>query len=322
LKTLKTILGLTLLVALGLLILNMTDVAQSLELKKMTLQQEKHLNQQNSVSLKELIPTIASAKEMQSLSGDLRSKEIRCFVYSTCSNADYNKALSTASNILKNNKSLLAKFQQEISNINAVSLPFDASFKDNLFFRFDSFLQLQMIEINYLFSRTNEDRSFTNEALLKAQTFDSFLLKSLYHPNFNLTSMMMLRRLKHLRVSLQKYSPNRLKMKKVDAEKIIQSVQTGEFIAFSNHLDKIIEKRKGPFISINRTLNQYVAINNKNAKDDCVYNSKKVFCVVTKVNSLSLINPVGKQLLKNIATSSLHYKKFVAAANKINNLNL
>jgi|GEM_PF-3540949 len=334
-KVFKLILGLFLVAVLAVVLVNSYDANPSKDLKKYQSLKTNHMLTPTYVSARSFLEQISTLKEIQKLRLSLKKPSLICFANSTCSDKDFNKALEVVPQFLETNQETLNRFQDTISKINAISIPPYALISENLFFSLDTLITLQLIEINHFFSKLNRDKSFAKKALAKAMALDRFIVTSLGQPNFTLTSLFLISRLQWLRSSIQKYSPTKTSLPKINVLDVIEQVKLGEFIVFSNTLEDLLKNKSTDklkniyefytptlFISKNRTLNLYVELKEKHSKAPCIFNEEIRFCKEYPLNYMQPINPAGRAFVQLVTASPLHLKKIVTLAKEINALNL
>jgi hypothetical protein len=334
-KIFKILLGLIIGFFVVVLIINKIDSEPSQKLKHYQKLQKNHKVTNKKFSLPTLMERIAQPEEIKRVRLDFNSLSLSCFAESTCSNSDYELALVAVPKFLNDHKETLFNFNKELRKDIAVTISPEATAEENLFISLDFLIRLQLTEINYLYSKTNADKTQSEKATLKALLLDKFITKSLKLPNLNFTAFILSSKLMWLRSSLQKYSPSKVDLSEISADKIIESAKLGEFILFSNLILNLIQNSstdrlekltnfRFPMVSLskNRTLNLYVDLLDKYSKADCVKNEDQNYCTEINFPHIHPINPAGKSLVKIVMTSPLIYQKITSKVKKINALNL
>jgi len=334
-KFFKIIAALITTITVTVIIINLIDVKPSENLKKLQKLHADHKLTPQLVSTKKFVNSVINLDQMDTLRKDSSSSILSCFTKSTCSDYNYNLALQEAPLLLKKHNATLVNFHKALSNYKAVTLSPEATISENLSFSLDTLIRLHLIEINYLYSKTNSDKAQADRANKKALVLDRFIRDTLYQPNFNITLNHLTLRLEWLRSSIQKYSPRKIDLPEVDSSRIIKNIRLGEFIIFSNLLNSLLKKqnheqsvffKKGSlptaFISKNRTLNLYADLSEKYSKAECVTAEDQQFCKEIRIKHLHPVNPAGKTLVKTVVTSPTNYKRVTSIVKKINALNL
>jgi len=289
----------------------------------------------DNITAQHLIDQVISKKDLQILRLDLSSPGVKCFVETTCSNQAYNQALAAAPVLLTKHASILKKTAQVYKDNSSLSLSFERELYDSSFLSLNSLVELQLLEINLLFSKNNLDARYTNSATDKAMALDRFLLSSISKPNPAMTILFLFKNLYSLRSSLQKHSPKKIRLATIEQDRVLEAAQIGEFILFSNTLEKALKEKNdyttkkvlGLYtnafvVSKNRTLNLFAKTNLNHSQEPCVSDSDLDVCRRSTINHLHPINPVGKLLVNAASISPRVFKKMATYSSKINSLNL
>lgn len=327
-KFLKIFTALTILFCASIFAVNTVDSTPSEDLKTFNKYKNQKTNT-NLVTVSTLYTTVADKEVIKKFNKEIQRAGLDCFAASTCSNQKSADAADKVPAVLQKHKKILSNFEQMMETKKGFTVSGDVFLSDGLFFTAGSLITLELLQINLLYAEQKY-----KEAFKKALTLDRFIYNSLSNPNLVITTKVLLRKMKWLRESLQKFSPDKVELKKLDPEKIIEQTQIGEFFVFSNQIQKTLEApfakkikyaREFPytlFIVKNRTLNLYLSLAKKYKDAPCLKDEKMRSCKEIKINHMSLINPGGKMAASLFTVSPSNYKSIITRANAINSIDL